>query len=44
MKECLNCYNSWICKEKTPTKYDKHKDEDITTCLDWQDDSEDYDE
>lgn len=41
MRYCLNCYNSWICKTKTPAKYEKHFKED-TTCSNWEDDSVDW--
>lgn len=44
MQRCQNCYNSWFCKEMTPELYEKHKDEDTTSCLKFENDSEDYED
>ena len=43
MMSCLNCYNSWMCKTKTPEKYKIHLDND-TACINWEDDSVDWDD
>ena len=42
MKSCLNCYNSLVCMMRTPEKRKKCLDND-TTCLNWEDDSVDWD-
>ena len=42
MKDCLNCYNSWMCKMKTPEFYKEHFENGVT-CFKWEDDSVDWD-
>lgn len=43
MQSCLNCYNSLICVAVTPEKRKKHLEND-TVCINWEDDSVDWDE
>lgn len=45
MKNCLNCYNGFVCKKRekakqNPIEYDKLLDEG---CPQWEDDSYDWD-
>ena len=42
MQSCLNCYNSWMCKTKSPKFYEEHLEND-TPCRKWEDDSVDWD-
>ena len=46
MKNCLNCYNGWVCKKREKAKQNKTEYEKLLEegCANWEDDSINWDD